>query len=176
LPTENSMATNTEQRALDETSPSVQAHLSIIQNVIQRMGTNSASCKTWCITIVAAILVVIADKGRPQFVWLAVLPIITFASLDVYYLHLEKGFRTSYNDFIRKIHHHSVKPSDLYTLDPTGSTRDLVGAALKSYSIAGFYAPLLLLALATFFMIEPDRTTASGQAQQVPSSRYQHYR
>ena len=54
--------------SLDETSPSVQAHLGIIQGVIQRMATNSAACKTWCITIVSAILVVVADKQNPNLV------------------------------------------------------------------------------------------------------------
>jgi len=35
-----------------ENSDAVQAHLGISQSVIQRMATNSASCKGWCIAIV----------------------------------------------------------------------------------------------------------------------------
>src|SRR5207253_9922963 len=89
---------------LNETSPSVQAHLGIIQNVIQRMGSNSSTCKTWCITIVAALLVVIADKNKPNVALLALFPTVLFAGLDVYYLALEKGFRHSYDNFIRKLH------------------------------------------------------------------------
>ena len=50
---------------LDETSPSIQTHLGISQGVIQRMADNSTSSKAWCITIVSAILVIVADKGKP---------------------------------------------------------------------------------------------------------------
>jgi hypothetical protein len=162
-------------KKLDETSPSVQAHLGIIQNVIQRMATNSASSKTWCVTIVAAILVLIADKGKPQFVSLAVLPIVLFGVLDVYYLHLEKGFRNSYNEFIKKVHYQTLSPSDLFSLDPTGSTSQLIWAALKSFAVWGFYVPLLVLAGLTIVIVQPDRRDA-GPAHQVPSSRYEHYR
>jgi hypothetical protein len=130
---------------LNEASPSVQAHLGIIQNVIQRMGSNSAACKTWCITIVAALLVVIADKNKPHLALLALLPTFLFAGLDVYYLALEKGFRKSYDDFIRKVHIQALAPSDLYSLDPTGDTTKLQLAALGSFAVWGFYVPLLVL-------------------------------
>jgi hypothetical protein len=132
-------------RRLDETSPSVQAHLGIIQNVIQRMGSNSASCKTWCITIVAAILVIVADKDKPSLALLALLPTILFAGLDVYYLGLEKGFRNSYNDFIQKVHTHTLNPADLYSLAPTGGQFRLQLESLGSFAIWGFYVPLLVL-------------------------------
>ena len=49
-------------------SPSVHSYLSILQAVIARMASNSSNCKTWCITIVSAILVVVADKGQSSFV------------------------------------------------------------------------------------------------------------
>jgi hypothetical protein len=32
-----------------ENSQAIQAHLTIIQSIIQRMASNSSSCKTWCI-------------------------------------------------------------------------------------------------------------------------------
>lgn len=130
---------------LNETSPSVQAHLGIIQNVIQRMGSNSAACKTWCITIVAALLVVIADKNKPHLALLALFPTLLFAGLDVYYLSLEKGFRKSYDEFIRKVHMQALMASDLYSLEPTGRTTALQLAALRSFAIWGFYVPLLVL-------------------------------
>src|SRR6266571_4395954 len=31
------------------------------------MATNSASSKTWCVTLVFAVVVIIADKGKPDF-------------------------------------------------------------------------------------------------------------
>src|SRR6267142_352932 len=104
---------NTE-RDLRENSQAVEAHLTIMQSVIQRMANNSSSSKTWCVTLVSAVLVVIADKGQPQFAWLAVIPTVLFLILDAYYLALERGFRKAYNTFIEKLHERELKPADLY--------------------------------------------------------------
>ncbi len=96
----------------DGESASIQTHLGIIQNVIQRMATNSSSCKAWCVTLVSAVLVIIADKGKPEYAWIAMLPTIVFAALDAYYLALEKAFRNSYNEFISKLHSQSLTEND----------------------------------------------------------------
>ena len=55
----------TEIRTLNEDPSSVQAHLTIMQSVIQRMAENSRSCKVWCVTLVAATLVLVARTGEP---------------------------------------------------------------------------------------------------------------
>ena len=41
-------------------SSDIQAHLSIVQRVIQRMAENSRSCKLWCVTWVSAVLFFVA--------------------------------------------------------------------------------------------------------------------
>lgn len=137
------MTTNNAQ--FDETSPSIQAHLSILQNVIQRMASNSTSSKTWCITLVSAILVIVADKGKPQYAFLALIPTLLFLSLDAYYLALEKGFRSTYNHFIKKLHDGSVTADDLYAVSPTGNSSRLQIEALKSFSVWGFYLTLSIM-------------------------------
>lgn len=134
---------------VDETSSAVQMHLEMIQGVIQRMATNSASCKTWCITIVAAILVVVAEKDRPTLGFLSILPTLLFGVLDVYYLALEKGFIASYHSFVRKLHAKKLEASDLYTLEPTGNMNKLQLNAVKSFSVWGFYLALVILAILT---------------------------
>ncbi|WP_414544018.1 hypothetical protein [Nostoc sp. CCY0012] len=48
-------------------SNSVQSYLNILQGVIARMANNSASCKTWCISLVSAILVVLALVVQKTF-------------------------------------------------------------------------------------------------------------
>ena len=131
--------------ALSETSPSVQAHLGILQSIIQRMANNSTSCKTWCITVVSAILVIVADKGKPQFAFIALVPALLFLSLDAYYLALEKAFRASYTDFVRKLHSGRAKAEDLYTIAPKGNHSKHQIQALRSFSVWGFYVTLFLL-------------------------------
>ncbi|WP_213115320.1 hypothetical protein [Cobetia sp. MC34] len=126
-------------------SPAVQTHLSIIQNVIQRMASNSASCKTWCVTLVSAILVVVIDKNKSAYFLLALLPILVFLILDAYYLSMEKGFRNSYNEFISKLARGTIHDIDLYSVLPTG--KKLKRKSLMSYSILGFYFPLISVVL-----------------------------
>jgi hypothetical protein len=130
---------------LSEESASVQAHLQILESVIQRMANNCTSCKTWSITIVSAILVVISDKGKPELAWLALLPTFLFLALDAYYLALEKAFRNSFNSFVRKLHHEKIGVEDLYSVLPKGSMSAHQIEALKSFSVWGFYGGLLML-------------------------------
>lgn len=138
---------NNKKTALTEESASVQSHLSIMQSVIQRMAANSTSCKAWCITIVSAILVLVADKNKPELAWLALLPTFLFLALDTYYLALEKAFRSSYNDFIKKLHTHKLYSEDLYSVSPIGNMSSHQIDSLKSFSVWGFYGVLFVLVI-----------------------------
>lgn len=132
--------------SLDESSPAVQAHLSILQGVIQRMASNSASCKTWCVTLVAAVLVLLADNSTLDTVWVAAFPALILATLDAYYLGLEKGFRETYEQFGRKLHAGTLSPEDLYQVKAGGNPSVMQLKAFASVSVWGFYGPLVLLA------------------------------
>ncbi|MBE9112052.1 hypothetical protein IQ273_21845 [Nodosilinea sp. LEGE 07298] len=126
-------------------SEAVQAHLTILQQVIQRMASNSESSKTWCVTLVSAILVIVVDKGNPNYVWISVIPTILFLILDTYYLALERGFRGSYNSFVKKIHTGTVEISDLFVVIPSGSLLRNFFKSLTSLSIWPFYTVLLAM-------------------------------
>ena len=138
---------------ITDESQSVQAHISILQNIVQRMAANSSSCKSWSITLASAILVIVADKGKPDFAWIAMLPTIVFAFLDAYYLALEKGFRETYNNFVKKLHSQELQPTDLYVIQPSGNTACHQFSALKSISVWGFYLPLVLLICITKIIV-----------------------
>jgi len=131
-----------DERRYSEESPAVQAHLGITQAVIQRMATNSTSCKAWCITLVAAILVIVADKGKPSYALIAGIPTLLFFVLDAYYLALERCFRNSYNEFIDKVHSGRVVASDLYAVEPKGLLLKMVFQSLGSFSVWPFYLTL----------------------------------
>jgi hypothetical protein len=143
-----------------ENSEAVQAHLSIAQSVIQRMASNSAGCKAWCITLVSAILVVVAQQGKPHFALLAIVPILLFGFLDTYYLSLEKRFRNAYNKFIDKLHGGEIKATDLYAIEPHGKVGQAVGEAILSPSIYPFYIVLLALVVIAMFVIGIPNKTA----------------
>ena len=129
----------------NEDSSAVQSHLSIYQNVIQRMASNSALVKAWCITLVSAILVIVAEKNNPQLSLIAVIPIILFLFLDSYYLALEKGFRESYNEFIQKLHDGVINQEDLYAVLPKGNIYKMSFKSFLSFSVWPFYTTLMIM-------------------------------
>jgi len=142
------------ERTLSESSPSVQTHLGILQGVIERMAANSSSAKAWCITIVSAVLVVVADKSKPDYALIALIPTGLFLALDVYYLAMEKGFRNSYNAFVRKVHDGSLTAEDLFSVQPKGGRSALQWEAFQSFSVWGFYLVLgIMIVLAKRFVL-----------------------
>jgi hypothetical protein len=131
-------------------SPSVQSYLTILQSVISRMATNSSSCKTWCVSLVSAIIVIVADKGKPNYVWISIVPIVLFLLLDSYYLALERQFRSVYNDFIRKLHFGSATVDDVFYVAPrtgTGATSVNILKAGGSIAVWPFYVLLAVMLL-----------------------------
>ena len=129
-----------EQPNLNPESSAVQKHLEIMQGVIQRMAENSRSCKLWCVTLVAATLVLVARTGEPQHALIALAPAVLFWILDSYYLSLERGFRDSYNAFVKKLHNSDLPTADLYRISPGNKpTQRFLWALFQSFSTYPFY-------------------------------------
>lgn len=142
-----------ENSQLNEESSSVQSHLGIVQDVIQRMAENSRSCKVWNITLVSAILVFVARVEKPDYVLIALVPTILFLILDAYYLALERAFRESYNGFVRKLHEGSLAAVDLFIVAPAGSVPRHFLSSLLSFSIWPFYPTLVVLTLTIWWLL-----------------------
>ena len=121
----------------------IRVHLQMMQSVITRMADNSRACKTWAVTLVAAILVVVARFGtssgetaiEPNAALIALVPTILFWVLDSYYLALERAFRNSYNDFVTRLHSDDLKDAKVFKIVPTGSVPRLILACQKSFAI-----------------------------------------
>jgi hypothetical protein len=133
-------------------SPSVQSYLAILQSVINRMAANSGACKTWCIGLVSAILIVAADKKRPELALVALLPVCLFAFLDAYYLALEKRFRASYVQFIGNVHSGAARTEDLFVIDPRFGIRRMSFDTLNAVGSMAIW-PFYLLLLAMMFVV-----------------------
>lgn len=137
-------------------SESVHTYLGLLQTVINRMASNSTACKTWCITIVAAAIVIIADKEKPNLIWIGLFPTFLFFFLDSYYLAQERCFRNLYNDFVSKLHSETATMKDLYVM------RGLRGACKTacsiltctiSISIWPFYGLIIIMLIIVRFII-----------------------
>lgn len=147
-----------------ENAQAVQTHLGILQGAIERMASNSASTKAWSITLVSAILVIVADKNQSSFAWLALIPTLLFFSLDIYYLALEKGFRKSYQNFVGKLHRGTLQEDDFFSVTPSGTFPNHLLKAAGSFSVWPFYLTLVIMIyLASRFVI-PDLPHSSAQA------------
>ena len=128
-------------------SEAVRAHLNILQDVIRRMAGNSASCKNWCVVLVAAMLVLVARTDTPDYALLALLPTLLLGALDAYYLALEQVFRHSYNDFVRKLHNGEVALTDLYQVRPGRPVGQQLRVSLRSTAVWPFYGMLAVAIL-----------------------------
>lgn len=148
----------TDNQPLNQDSPSVQAHLTMMQGVINRMAENSRSCKVWCVTLVAAVLVLVARTGEPQHALIALVPTLLLLFLDAYYLALERAFIRSQNAFVKKLHQRKLEPADVYTVVPTGMGILSVGRCLASVSIWLFYPLVVVTVVLAWQLILPSTT------------------
>ena len=150
-----------DQPPLNADSSAVQAHLNMMQGVISRMAENSRYCKMWCVTLVAAVLVLVARTGEPQHALIALAPTLLFWGLDAYYLALERGFRKSYCQFVVMLHNGELAPTKIYRVASTGMGKALVWGSLRSTAIWPFYAALTATTLLAWWLIIPSNTILS---------------
>ena len=138
----------------------VRAHLAMMQSVITRMAENSRACKTWAVTLVAAILVVVtkfevpteSNGFGPLETWIAVVPTTVFWMLDSYYLALERAFRHSYNRFVKRLHDNELQEDELFQIGTPGAQWHHGLPSLFSISTFPFYAMLGVGILVAWFV------------------------
>ncbi|SDC44334.1 hypothetical protein SAMN05444679_10380 [Variovorax sp. CF079] len=124
-------------------SPAVVAHMSLLQGVVNRLAGNSASCKTWCMTLVAALLSLAGAAHAPAIVGIALVPVAVFGYLDTMYLSQERAYRRHFENLAKKIRQKEYTLDDLFDADAPRNAGDF-WHALGSWSIGPVYAGLAL--------------------------------
>lgn len=140
----------------DHNDPCLHKHIDLLQSAINRMATNSSSCKTWCVTIISGIVVVSIDKKQPLAVIVAILPILAFLFLDSYYLSLERAIRVIYNKSISDLHSGAFESKHLFLLkiDSTWKHRSKeTFKAFLSFSILPFYMIIIVMIVAIYSIL-----------------------
>ena len=133
--------------------PAVQKHLDILQSIVNRLAQNSSTCKNWCITLVAGVLVLafskdVQDCVRSAAPIIACIPIMIFWWIDAYYHSLERQFRSQSTALVRSIHHGTFVPQKVLLIaDPR--TRwmrfeDTLAVGVTTAATGGFYAALFI--------------------------------
>jgi hypothetical protein len=99
-------------------NPAIQSHISMLQGIINRMAGNSANCKNWTVTLVAAMLVLLIDKNMqiPNTL-ICLIPIGLFYLLDCYYLGLERLCVSSQKNFLERIYNNEGYVENLYKVE-----------------------------------------------------------
>lgn len=87
-------------------------HLDLVSAVINRMAQNSFTVRGWCITVVTAVVAFGVEAGERNLALAALVPLLLFWSIDVFYLRQERGFRRLY-DVVR------TRPEDEIDFDMT---------------------------------------------------------
>ncbi len=77
-------------------------HLELIQDVINRMASNSFQLRGWSVLLVSALFALAATNSNFTFILLAYFPAIAFWILDSYYLWQERLYRALY-DHVRTL-------------------------------------------------------------------------
>lgn len=127
----------------------------MLQGIINRMAGNSASCKTWTVTLVTAMLVLLIDKqihlSNPL---LCLIPVVLLYLLDCYYLGLERITISIQEEFFSSLSKETADYIDLlYKVDERGQLGSQLYNMLKaifSISTTPFY---LLVASIVLYLI-----------------------
>lgn len=120
-------------------------YLQMIQCSIDRMSTTSAVFKGLCATIITGISAISFTEINKWVLLLAVLPVVCFLVIDIYYLQLERRYRVLYNSV--RCGNHKID----FDLAPP-KTKDLrnddvsIWSCIKSPSIYLFYTPAIIIA------------------------------
>jgi hypothetical protein len=131
-------------------NPAVIAHINLLQGIINRLANNSASCKTWCLTLVAALLSLAGATHVPGIVTFALVPVVIFGFMDTMYLAQERAYRRLYRNVIRTIRGRSYALANVYDARARfGFCRFC--SALVSWSILPVYLGLIVTYLVAYF-------------------------
>ena len=124
---------------------SVVAYLDFLQNVISRMGGNSANIKA-LIAVVYTIFVtiLIAIKELNGYWWVGLIIAVVGMIMDTYYLAFERMYRKRYNNFIKKLNEGKLDGKEIYNMSPKNTDLKyevfaVMLEAVKSFSVLGFY-------------------------------------
>lgn len=125
--------------------PSVVAYLEFLQNVISKMGGNSANIKALIAVVYTIfITILIAIKELKGYWWVGIIIAVVGMIMDSYYLAFERMYRKRYNNFVKKLNDGKLDENDIYNMSPKNTDLKyevfaVMLEAVKSFSVIGFY-------------------------------------
>jgi hypothetical protein len=129
------------------------AHLSLIQGVIVRMGSNAFSLKALAVTIAAAAIALAGARpsGMEIFPLAGLLPVVLFWWMDAQYVHIEKCYRELYNA-VRK-----DKNVEAFCMDYKPYKKDVEGVVCISvwnWSVTPFFGTVSFVLIVAYYFLK----------------------
>lgn len=121
-------------------------HLEFLQAAITRTAGNAFVAKGWSITIVTVALGLAVKDGWRGIAIVAAVPAAMFWLLDAYYLALERGFRTLFEEAVAN--YHNGRPAS-FRMDP-GNPFAQFPRILFRPAVAIVHVPLVLTLVAAW--------------------------
>jgi hypothetical protein len=125
-------------------NPAVIAHMNMLQAIINRLATQSSSCKTWCLSLVAALISFAGATKMPSIVTFALVPVVIFGFLDTMYLAQETAYRDLFNSVAASIRDGTYGKDRFFNASAL-HTEKYILQALGSWSIWPVYGGLIAL-------------------------------
>jgi hypothetical protein len=113
------------------------AYLGFIQNVINRMGSNSFLVKGFAITLISALVATLNGK----YFFILILTIL-FWIIDTYYLYQERLFRNLYKNVIN-----GIEPDDSFSMNAQKYKNEVDDffSVMISKPLSFFYISLIII-------------------------------
>lgn len=131
-------------------------HIDLIQATVTRMASASSTSKSWLLPVATATLGYALTKGHAPVAALGVGAVVLFCVLDAHYLRQERAFRALFRAAVdRQVALYEMN-SNVYFTEPATSAPDLRvdqcnwKKVFWSWSIAGFYLPIIIVGIATY--------------------------
>src|SRR5262249_567854 len=123
-------------------NPAVTAHINLLQGIINRLASNSSSCKTWCLSLVGALIGLTGATHNAAIVTFALVPGVIFGGVATAYLAQERAYRLLYSQVLGKVQARTYELADTFNAR-TALTFGGFFRALRSWSIWPVYGGLV---------------------------------
>lgn len=143
-------------------------HLELVSAVVGRMAGASSTAKGWSITIAGAAFGVAVVRDSWYLLVLGIISLIVFGIIDGLYLHNEKRFRDLYDAIVED---NSVSPLSMDTSNLASRPKN---KSYLSWSVFGFYGPLVAAGIFLLIMSFANSDTAERPPERPCLGHHQH--
>lgn len=132
---------------------SVICYIEMLQSTITRMNNQSGIIKaSMCVVYTIVSGAILTIPSTRQFWWIDIVITLLMATVDAYYLGLEKSYRDKYNIFVSSLNKGIIKIENIYDMNPKTTelkceTLARTLSSFKSFSIIGFYGIFMIIGI-----------------------------